>query len=67
MKYLSLAALGAALIVMSGCVAYPVNGYPALGDRGTERDGDNEHDRHRNRDGTDSHGGQRHDNNDSRG
>jgi hypothetical protein len=38
MKYLPLAALGAAL-VMTGCVAYPVDRYHDGGDRGAYRDG----------------------------
>ena len=39
MKYLSLTALAAALIGLSGCIAYPV------GDRGGERDRGGDHDR----------------------
>ncbi len=45
MKHLSVAALGTALILLSGCVAYPLDNYPARGDRGGG------HDRGQNRDG----------------
>ena len=42
MRLLSLAALGAVLIVLSGCVAYPIDRYPARADQGVGRDqGDN--------------------------
>jgi len=47
MKYSSLAALAAALIGLSGCIAYPVDNYSNRGDRGAERDRGRDHDRDR--------------------
>jgi len=51
MKTLSLAALGAALVFLSGCVAYPVDGYSGHHNQGAgnSRDGDSR-DRDQNRD-----------------
>jgi hypothetical protein len=49
MKHLPLAALGAALI-MTGCVAYPVDTYHDRGDRGAYRDSDRRSDRDDRRD-----------------
>jgi len=40
----SLLALAAALIGLSGCVAYPAEGYPPGGDRGARQDRDRDHD-----------------------
>ncbi|HEV7576476.1 MAG TPA: hypothetical protein VGO85_10565 [Caldimonas sp.] len=70
MKHLPLAALGAALI-MTGCVAYPVDTYHDRGDRGAYRDNnwrydgdqrrDERRDRDRDRRGRDNRDGDRHD------
>jgi len=47
MRYLSVIALGAALL-LSGCVVYPLHGY---GDRSAYRDYDHRYDRDRRYDG----------------
>ena len=57
MKYLSLAVVGAALVALSGCIAYPVDGYRARGDQGGQQDRD--HSQNRNDGG---HDGDHHDN-----
>lgn len=49
MKHLSLVALGAA-VIMTGCVAYPVDTYHDRGDRGAYRDNDRRYDRDDRRD-----------------
>jgi hypothetical protein len=61
MKHLSLAAICAALLVLSGCVAYPIDSYPARGGQSAE------HDRDRGRDHNDNRGGERRDDNGPRG
>ncbi len=45
MKYSSLIALAAALIGLSGCVAYPLEGYPPGDEHGARHDRDRDHER----------------------
>lgn len=45
MKNSSLIALAAALIGLSGCVAYPMEGYPPGGEHGGRQDRDHDRDR----------------------